>query len=102
MITEVIRYQIEDGQEESFRRAYADAGQILERSPDCLGYEILQGIEETQNFVVLIRWTSVEKHLEGFRKSADFPAFFAMVRPFFDAIQEMKHYQQEKSEGESK
>ncbi|MBC8136320.1 MAG: antibiotic biosynthesis monooxygenase [Fibrella sp.] len=93
MITEVIRYHVKPGQEETFREAYRQAGEFLDRSPDCDGYEILQGIEEPQRFVVLIRWTSVERHLEGFRKGADFAAFFVVVKPFFESIEEMKHYQ---------
>lgn len=93
MTTELIRYRVESGQEEAFIRAYTEAGVFLDCSPDCPGYEILRGVEEPQHFVVVIRWASVERHLEGFRKSADFPAFFAAVKPFFVAIEEMKHYQ---------
>jgi quinol monooxygenase YgiN len=55
----------------------------------------LRGVEEPHRFVVVILWKSVERHMEGFRKSADFPAFFATVKPFFAAIEEMKHYQTE-------
>ena len=92
MTTEVIRYHVESGQEEAFLKAYGEAATFLERSPECLSYEILRGDEEPQRFIVIIRWNSVERHLEGFRKSADFPAFFAAVKPFFAAIEEMKHY----------
>ncbi len=92
MTTELIRYHVESGQEEAFSQAYSEAATFLERSPECLSYEILRGEEEAQRFVVIIRWKSVERHLEGFRKSADFPAFFAAVKPFFAAIEEMKHY----------
>jgi len=31
--------------------------------------------------------------MNGFRKSRDFPKFFALARPFFDAIEEMRHYE---------
>ena len=93
MTTELIRYRVESGQEDAFLQAYREAGALLERSPDCLGYEILRGDEEPQHFVVVIRWLSVERHIEGFRKSADFPAFFAAVKPFFASIEEMKHYE---------
>lgn len=92
MTTELIRYRIEPGQEDAFVDAYRKAGKILERSPECLGYEILRGEEEPQLFAVIIRWTSTERHLQGFRKSAEFGAFFAAVKPFFAAIEEMKHY----------
>lgn len=95
MTTELIRYRIEGGQEEAFLQAYRAAGTFLERSSDCLSYDVLRGVEEPDRFVVVIRWQSVERHLEGFRKSADFPAFFAAVKPFFAAVEEMKHYQTE-------
>lgn len=31
-------------------------------------------------------------HEEGFRKEPGFAAFFGKVKPFFQCIQEMKHY----------
>ncbi len=92
MTTELIRYNIESGQEAAFVQAYNEAGVLLDRSPECLGYEVIRGVEEPGHFVVIIRWASVERHLEGFRKSTDFPAFFTAVKPFYAAIQEMKHY----------
>ena len=102
MTTEVIRYRVKEGEEEAFRQAYRDGGVFLERSPECLGYDVLQGVEEPQRFVVLIRWKSVERHLEGFRKGPDFPAFFTAVKPFFEAIEEMKHYQGDSDAPEEK
>ena len=36
---------------------------------------------------------SVAGHLQGFRKSAGFAEFFDAVKPFFEAIDEMTHYQ---------
>lgn len=93
MTTEIIRYRVADGQGAAFLQAYRDAGVFLDRSPDCLGYDVLHGIEEPDRFIVVIRWQSVERHLEGFRKSSDFPGFFAAVKPFFAAIEEMKHYE---------
>jgi hypothetical protein len=31
--------------------------------------------------------------MEGFRRSPLFPDFFGLVRPFFEQILEMRHYQ---------
>lgn len=39
-----------------------------------------------------MRSISVEGHEQGFRKSPEFGDFFAAVKPFFDHIQEMRHY----------
>ncbi len=92
MTTELIHYRVESGQEEAFLQSYRDAGVFLDRAPECLGYEVLRGAEEPENFVVIIHWESIEQHEQGFRKSPDFPSFFAAVKPFFAAIEEMKHY----------
>ena len=58
-----------------------------------VGYTIARGLEEPENWILRIEWDSLEGHEQGFRKSADFREFFVLVRPFFDAIEEMKHYE---------
>jgi hypothetical protein len=44
-------------------------------------------------FQMIIHWTSMEEHLNGFRKSADFMPFLNLVKPFYNNIEEMKHYE---------
>jgi quinol monooxygenase YgiN len=93
MTTEIIRYQIGEGNAQAFEKAYQKAESILQTSKHCLGYRMLRGQEETQNWILLIEWDSVEGHEQGFRKEPSFREFFALVKPFFNNIQEMKHYE---------
>ena len=93
MILEYIRYTVPSGNAESFQRAYQEAGTALDADPHCLGYEVARGVEEPDHFVVRIQWDSIEGHEQGFRKSPAFRTFFSAVRPFFDQIEEMKHYE---------
>ena len=51
------------------------------------------GIEDPGTYIVRIEWDSVEGHEQGFRKSSAFGEFFSAVKPFFDDIEEMRHYQ---------
>ncbi len=90
---EIIRYQIASEQHTAFEQAYAEAGTYLQASPYCLAYQLIHGVEEADNYILIIHWTSVEDHLNGFRKSAEFGPFFSLVKPFYNNIQEMKHYQ---------
>lgn len=92
MIVEYIRYTVPTERADEFLRAYRQAGQVLESDPHCLGWEVARGVEEPENFIVRIEWDSLEGHEQGFRRSAAFAGFFATVRPFFDRIEEMKHY----------
>ena len=97
MILEYVRYRIPAEQGADFIAAYARAATVLDADEHCLGYEIARGLEEPENWVVRITWDSIEGHEQGFRAAPHFSDFFAAVRPFYGAIQEMKHYQVEQA-----
>jgi quinol monooxygenase YgiN len=92
MIIEYVRYETSAGQTEALLDAYRLAAKHLDAAPECLGYEIAQGVEEPGRVVVRIEWASIEAHERGFRGGPHFPPFLALVRPFLPCIQEMKHY----------
>lgn len=90
---EIIRYNIATDQQKNFEQAYTNAGKYLKASPYCLGYNVIHGKEEPNRYIVTIHWTSMDEHLNGFRKSADFMPFLNLVKPFYNNIDEMKHYE---------
>jgi hemoglobin len=92
MIVEYIRYTIPADQQADFEAAYARAAASLRAAPECADYELTRCQEDAASYVLRIRWTSTPDHLEGFRKGEHFPAFFAEIKPYFHAIQEMRHY----------
>ena len=93
MVVEYIRYRVPAARRREFEDAYAQAQAQLHDSPHCLAYEVSHGIEEPDNYVVRIEWDSVEGHEQGFRQSAGFGPFFTAVKPFFEQIEEMRHYE---------
>lgn len=94
MIIEYIRYKVEAGQSDEFISAYVKATEQLNASSYCIAYELSECEEEPGQFMLRIEWTSTEEHLNGFRKSELFPAFFSNIKRFFTNIQEMRHYKQ--------
>src|SRR5262249_32791490 len=72
MIVEYIRYKIDPSRSEEFDDAYRRAGVLLDASPHCLSWELARCVDDPGKQIVRIAWDSVEGHLEGFRKSADF------------------------------
>ncbi len=93
MIVEYIRYKIAEEKQDKFLTAYQKAYEQLDASPYCLGYELSHCEEDKDNFILRIEWTSTHDHLNGFRKSADFGPFLNHVRPFYNDIVEMNHYE---------
>jgi heme-degrading monooxygenase HmoA len=90
---EIIRYAVPEDRRQNFETAYTQAGEFLNASPYCKGYEMIHGTDEPQHYIIRIHWTSVEDHMQKFRNSAEFKSFFVLVRPFYNLIQEMKHYE---------
>jgi quinol monooxygenase YgiN len=92
MIVEYIRYQLKTHTAAELTEAYERAAEHLRRSPDCLSYELSHCSEDPSNMTLRIVWTSAEGHTARFRKSAEFPPFLRLIRPFFAEIVEMRHY----------
>ncbi|UOQ55263.1 putative quinol monooxygenase [Hymenobacter cellulosivorans] len=92
MTVEYIRYRIAAEQQPAFIEALRKANELLTQAPDCLHYELTHCEEDPELFIWRIEWTSVDRHLNGFRKSPAFGAFFQLVKPFYQSIQEMNHY----------
>jgi heme-degrading monooxygenase HmoA len=93
MVVEYIRYKVPAERHGEFERAWSSARSVLDQARECLAYEVAHGVEEPDNYVVRIEWTSLDDHEQGFRRSEAFGPFFAAVKPFFEQIDEMRHYQ---------
>ena len=92
MLVEYIRYELTSSPA-TFEAAYLEASKSLRASPHCLSYELARAVDAPARYVLRIVWDSAAGHLEGFRKSAEFGAFFAAIGPFVREIAEMQHYQ---------
>ncbi len=99
MVLEVIRYLIANGQEKQFEADYGKAAEYLDASPHCLSYTLARSDKEKDRYVMLIEWDSAEGYLQGFRQSLDFAKFYALVKPYFNMIEEMEHYEKTSVEG---
>ncbi len=93
MALEVIRYLIEGGKEKEFEADYVQAAKILDDSPYCEGYELSRSKKESNRYLLLINWQSMDAHLQGFRQSTEFGEFFRLVKPYYNMLEEMEHYE---------
>jgi quinol monooxygenase YgiN len=89
---EYIRYRIPKEDADAFLDAYRAAVVPLAASEYCLGYDLGHCAEDPELFILRIRWTSIDDHLQKFRSSAQFREFFSHIRPFVAQIEEMQHY----------
>jgi hemoglobin len=92
MITEYIRYKIQSEKVVQFIEDYKKAAVPLATSPYCKDIDLTQCAEEETDFILRIVWTSATDHVDKFRKSDEFAAFFSHIKPYLQNILEMRHY----------
>ena len=92
MIVEYTRYKIDEPRRAVFEKDYAEAAKFLHASSHCLAYELTQCTEDSAYYMLRIEWDSEEGHMLGFRSSPEFKAFLALVKPYFQDLEEMRHY----------
>jgi hemoglobin len=92
MTVEYIRYRI-PGDTTTFEEAYGRAARFLALAPQCVDYELSRSADEPGVYILRITWTSADDHLKGFRGGDLFPGFLAEIRPYVEAIEEMRHYE---------
>ena len=93
MIVEYLRYEIDADRQAAFVAAYKAAEAPLLASPYATSFEICQCVDDPSQFILRIEWTSAEDHMQKFRGSDDFRAFFSHVQPYLKDIREMRHYE---------
>jgi hemoglobin len=93
MIVEYVRYELPVAKRAAFEAAYAQVGGVLDAAPNCLGWELRRSVEDPGHYVVRIEWDSIAGHVDGFRASAPFQAFFAELSAFAEFRREMAHFE---------
>ena len=93
MITELADFSVAPENHETFGEALAKGvTTVLSKSEGYLGHEILSSQETRGRWVLLVRWTTTEAHTVGFRQSAAFADWRAIIGPFFAKAPYVEHF----------
>jgi heme-degrading monooxygenase HmoA len=93
MVLEVGLIDVQEGREEDFAAAYAEARSILASTPGCRTVRMTRGIESPSRFVLLVEWDSVDAHLDNFRATERFTEWRALIGPYFDGAPRVEHFE---------
>jgi heme-degrading monooxygenase HmoA len=92
MITETAHMTIRPGQEAAFEAALDQARSLVEQTPGCLGLTVQRGVERPGVYLITIGWDTLDDHLVGFRESARFPQWRALLSPHFAEPPAVEHW----------
>lgn len=92
MILEIAPLTIRPGQTAAFEQAFAQAQRIIASMPGYLSHELQHCIERPQDYVLLVRWATLHDHEVGFRQSAQYQDWKALLHHFYDPFPTVLHY----------
>lgn len=92
MVTEMALLPVKKAETALFEAAFHKAQEILRIQSGYLGHELLKGVEQGNNYLLLIRWETLEDHTEGFRGGAGYPKWKALLHHFYDPFPEVVHF----------
>lgn len=92
MILEVAPLQVRAGQEREFEAAFLLAQRIIASMPGFVSHELQRCIERPGEYLLLVRWQSLEDHEIGFRQSAEYQEWKRLLHHFYDPFPVVSHY----------
>lgn len=92
MILEVAMLDVRAGQTGAFEGAFREAAPILSGMPGYLGHELQRCFERPNRYVLLVRWRTLEDHTVGFRGSAGYQRWKALLHHFYDPFPTVEHF----------
>ena len=92
MILEVAPLSVRAGQEAEFETAFRKAQAIISAMPGYLSHELQRCLERPNEYVLLVRWQTLEAHEVGFRRSPEYADWKRLLHHFYEPFPAVSHY----------
>ena len=93
MILEHALLDVVPGREVEFEAAFAGAKSIIASMPGFQMLRLERCIERHNRYVLLVEWETLDDHTVGFRGSAEYQQWRALLHHFYDPFPTVEHYQ---------
>jgi len=80
------------GEEPAFERAFTEAKQIIAAMPGFRGLTLSRCLERPATYLLLVEWDRLEEHTVGFRESAEYEQWRALLHSFYDPFPVVEHF----------
>lgn len=92
MILEVAVLNVIAGKEVEFETAFHNASKIIVTMKGYISHQLQRCIENQSQYVLLVNWATLEDHTQGFRGSAQYQEWRALLHHFYDPFPIVEHY----------
>lgn len=92
MILEHALLPVLPGREDEFLAAFERARPIIASMPGFIDLVLHRGIEKPHEFLLLVRWETLEAHTVGFRGSAEYAEWKRLLHHFYNPFPVVTHF----------
>ena len=85
---------VRPGEGDRFETAFGHAKAIIAGMPGFEGLSLSRCLERPGTYLLLVHWQRLEDHIEGFRGSAQYQQWRALLHHFYDPFPTVEHYEQ--------
>ena len=93
MILEVATLQIRPGQSAEFEAAFRTAEPLIASIPGYISHELRRCVERRDEYLLLVKWETLEAHEVEFRQSAQYQTWKRLLHHFYDPFPTVSHYE---------
>ncbi|MCX3266034.1 antibiotic biosynthesis monooxygenase family protein [Pedobacter agri] len=92
MILEVAILNIQAGLSADFEKAFKEAQKIIASMDGYISHQLKKCLEETDKYILLVNWETLEAHTEGFRGSTEYLDWKKLLHHFYEPFPIVEHY----------
>jgi heme-degrading monooxygenase HmoA len=92
MILELAILNVVPSEEAAFERAFGEAKGIIASMPGFVSLDLQRCVEQANRYALLVQWSKLEDHTVGFRQSAQYQRWRALLHHFYDPFPQVEHY----------
>ncbi len=92
MILEAAILYIKEGQALKFQENFGLAEPIIMSRKGYRSHELKKCLEKENQYLLLVRWDTLEDHETGFRKSPGYEDWKKLLHHFYEPFPEVLHY----------
>jgi heme-degrading monooxygenase HmoA len=92
MILEHALLSVRPGEGATFEAAMALAKPLIAASPDFRSITLRKACESPDTYLFLVEWDDIASHRDGFRTSARYQEWRALLHPFYDPMPTVSYF----------
>ena len=93
MILEVAILDVIPNDTLAFEQAFKIAEKIIASMHGYINHTLKRCIEKPNRYILLVNWTDLAAHTEGFRQSVEYQEWKRLLHRFYDPFPTVEHYQ---------